>query len=148
MIDDIELAVVGAGPAGIEAATTAALAGVEVALIDSSPKLGGQFFQQMPDPFQCDDHSHHHAKSQQLLKRLESTSVHLLTDTLVWGIFEGVKPDTWCLTLHGPDAPPAHIPRGGRRGPHEVSPRREGMFPCPQSSSRPSTRPPQTRFRF
>jgi NADPH-dependent 2,4-dienoyl-CoA reductase/sulfur reductase-like enzyme len=105
MIDDIELAVVGAGPAGIEAATTAALAGVEVVLIDSSPKPGGQFFQQMPDPFQSDDHSDHHAKTQQLLKRLESTSVHLLQNTLAWGIFEGSKPGTWCLTLHGPDAP-------------------------------------------
>ncbi len=48
MTYDVELAVVGAGPAGIEAATTAALAGVGVALIDTSPKPGGQFFQQMP----------------------------------------------------------------------------------------------------
>jgi len=105
-MDDIELAVVGAGPAGIEAATAAALAGVNVALIDSSPKPGGQFFHQMPDPFECDDDSPHHAKGRQLLQRLESTGVHLLRDTLAWGIFEGPKPGTWCLTLHGPDVPP------------------------------------------
>ncbi len=105
MSDDVELAVVGAGPAGIEAATAAALTGVEVALIDSSPKAGGQYFQQMPDPFQCDDQSDHHAQAMQLLKRLQSTSVRMLHDTLVWGIFEGSKPGTWCLTLHGPDAP-------------------------------------------
>jgi NADPH-dependent 2,4-dienoyl-CoA reductase/sulfur reductase-like enzyme len=105
MIKDVELAVIGAGPAGIEAARTAALAGVEVALIDSSPKPGGQFFQQMPDPFQGDDPSDHYGKAQQLFKRLESTSVHLLQNTLAWGIFEGSKPGTWCLTLHGPDAP-------------------------------------------
>lgn len=106
MIDDVELVVVGAGPAGIEAATTASLAGVHVALIDSSPKPGGQYFQQMPDPFQSEDRSDHHAKAQQLFKRLDSSGVHLLQNTLVWGIFEGSKPGTWCLTLHGPAGPP------------------------------------------
>lgn len=105
MIDDIEMAVVGAGPAGIEAATTAARAGVSVALIDSSPKPGGQFFQQMPDAFLCEDRSDHQAKAQRSLERLGSTSVHLLQNTLAWGIFEGSEPGTWCLTLHGPDAP-------------------------------------------
>ena len=105
MIDDVELVVVGAGPAGIEAAITASQAGVDVTLIDSSPKPGGQYFKQIPAPFQSDDHSDHHAKAQQSFKRLGSSSVHLLQNTLVWGIFEGSKPGTWCLTLHGPDAP-------------------------------------------
>jgi len=41
-----ELAVVGAGPAGIAAALTAADAGVRVVLLDSAPEAGGQFYRQ------------------------------------------------------------------------------------------------------
>jgi NADPH-dependent 2,4-dienoyl-CoA reductase/sulfur reductase-like enzyme len=39
-----DLAVVGAGPAGLATAVTAARAGCRVALLDSGPRLGGQFW--------------------------------------------------------------------------------------------------------
>jgi NADPH-dependent 2,4-dienoyl-CoA reductase/sulfur reductase-like enzyme len=39
-----DLAVVGAGPAGLAAAATAALAGARVALVDAGPRPGGQFW--------------------------------------------------------------------------------------------------------
>lgn len=39
-----DLAVVGAGPAGLAAAVTAAGAGCRVALLDSAPRLGGQYW--------------------------------------------------------------------------------------------------------
>ena len=41
-----ELAVVGAGPAGLAAALAAADAGVRVVLLDSAPEAGGQFYRQ------------------------------------------------------------------------------------------------------
>ncbi|MYX32405.1 MULTISPECIES: NAD(P)/FAD-dependent oxidoreductase [unclassified Streptomyces] len=41
-----ELAVVGAGPAGLAAALEAADAGVRVALVDAAPQAGGQFYRQ------------------------------------------------------------------------------------------------------
>jgi len=41
-----ELAVVGAGPAGLAAALTAADAGVRVVLLDGAPEAGGQFYRQ------------------------------------------------------------------------------------------------------
>ncbi|MDX2811735.1 FAD-dependent oxidoreductase [Streptomyces sp. PA03-5A] len=44
--DRYELAVVGAGPAGIAAALAAADAGVRVALVDAAPQAGGQFYRQ------------------------------------------------------------------------------------------------------
>jgi NADPH-dependent 2,4-dienoyl-CoA reductase/sulfur reductase-like enzyme len=39
-----DVVVVGAGPAGLAAAATAALAGARVALLDGAPRLGGQFW--------------------------------------------------------------------------------------------------------
>lgn len=43
-----DLAVVGAGPAGLAAATTAAGAGLRVVLIDAAGRPGGQYFRQSP----------------------------------------------------------------------------------------------------
>ena len=105
MNDIVELVVVGGGPAGIEAAVAAAQAGAEVILIDSSPRPGGQYFKQLPDAFKCEDHTAHQHKAQKLFQKLASSSVKVYSDTLVWGIFEGSQPDTWCLTLHGTEAP-------------------------------------------
>lgn len=44
-----DLAVVGAGPAGLAAAVTAAHAGCRVALLDSAPRLGGQYWRHQDD---------------------------------------------------------------------------------------------------
>ena len=41
-----ELAVIGAGPAGLAAALTAADTGISVVLLDSAPEAGGQFYRQ------------------------------------------------------------------------------------------------------
>ncbi|MBH0244266.1 FAD-dependent oxidoreductase [Streptomyces cavourensis] len=44
--DGFDLAVVGAGPAGLAAAVTAADGGLRVVLIDASERPGGQYFRQ------------------------------------------------------------------------------------------------------
>ncbi len=105
MITNVELVVIGAGPAGIEAAVTASELGVDVTLVDLSPSLGGQYFQQFPKDFQSKKASASQDKAQQFIKRLDTSRVRVLNNTLVWGIFEGPKSGTWCLTLHGPEAP-------------------------------------------
>jgi NADPH-dependent 2,4-dienoyl-CoA reductase/sulfur reductase-like enzyme len=46
--DQFDLAVVGAGPAGLVAAITAASAGCTVALVDSSDRAGGQYYRHGP----------------------------------------------------------------------------------------------------
>jgi NADPH-dependent 2,4-dienoyl-CoA reductase/sulfur reductase-like enzyme len=46
-----ELAVIGAGPAGMEAAIIASEAGVKTVVIDSYPQSGGQYFKAMPAAF-------------------------------------------------------------------------------------------------
>src|SRR5690606_18428800 len=43
-----DVAVVGAGPAGLAAAATAGLAGASVALLDSGPRPGGQYWRHRP----------------------------------------------------------------------------------------------------
>lgn len=105
MITDVELVVVGAGPAGIEAAVTASELGVDVTLVDLSPSLGGQYFQQFPQDFQSNQVSTAQDMAHQFIKRLNVPRIRVLNNTLVWGIFEGSQSGTWCLTLHGPDAP-------------------------------------------
>jgi len=44
-----DVAVVGAGPAGLAAAATAALGGGRVALVDASPRVGGQYWRHRSD---------------------------------------------------------------------------------------------------
>ena len=50
-----ELAVVGAGPAGMAAAAAAAHFGIDVTVIDEQPRAGGQFLRQPPAGFRIDD---------------------------------------------------------------------------------------------
>lgn len=104
MNETVELAVIGAGPAGIEAALAAAGAGVEVVLIDSSFHPGGQYYKQLPDKFNSSDLDLP-AKARQLFHRLKTSSIHVLEETVVWGAFTGSHPDEWILALHGPTAP-------------------------------------------
>ncbi|SAK72665.1 oxidoreductase [Caballeronia temeraria] len=47
-IERVDIAIIGAGPAGLSAARIAARAGVRVALIDDNPRAGGQIWRQGP----------------------------------------------------------------------------------------------------
>ncbi|MGL4443803.1 MAG: FAD-dependent oxidoreductase, partial [Alsobacter sp.] len=47
----VDVAVVGAGPAGLSAALAAARAGLSVALVDERKQAGGQYFKQPADTF-------------------------------------------------------------------------------------------------
>ena len=46
----VDVAVLGAGPAGIGAAIAAPAAGRSVLLIDEAPVAGGQIYRKLPDP--------------------------------------------------------------------------------------------------
>lgn len=111
MNEPVELVVIGAGPAGLEAAITASRAEVDVTLIDTSPKSGGQYFKQIPDALLGGSRADHRTKGEQLFRQLEASSIRIFHNTLVWGIFEGPLPGTWCLKLHGPDAPNSLLAR-------------------------------------
>ena len=52
-----DLAVIGAGPAGLAAAVAAALRGIEVIVVDERPMAGGQFYKQLGKSHQFDDNA-------------------------------------------------------------------------------------------
>ena len=88
----VELAIVGAGPAGLSAAIEAAKAGVHVVLIDENEKAGGQLFKQTHKFFGTMEH---YAGirgidiGERLLKETEELGVEVLLNTAAWGIFSG-----------------------------------------------------------
>lgn len=70
MTDEIfDVAVVGAGPAGLSAAVAAGEHGLRVALVDASPRLGGQFWRHGPDGETGDAPSGQHGWKQFLALR-------------------------------------------------------------------------------
>lgn len=85
------LVVVGAGPAGIMAAYTAAEAGVQVTLIDDSSRPGGQYYRQSPPDFKTDVPAAAYSgrpEAAALYAKLQHPNVHTIYDSVVWGVFE------------------------------------------------------------
>jgi thioredoxin reductase len=87
-----ELAIVGAGPAGLSAAIEAAGAGVQVILVDENRKPGGQLFKQIHKFFGSKEH---YAGVRgfdigvKLLEEVERCGAEVMLDSVVWGIFKG-----------------------------------------------------------
>ncbi|MBI3979803.1 MAG: FAD-dependent oxidoreductase [Chloroflexi bacterium] len=86
-----EVAVIGAGPAGIAAALAAAGAGARVTVVDEYPTAGGQIYRQLPTAFRVKPgaaRGRDQTRAQALLSRLRSSSVEVCTGTLVWGFHD------------------------------------------------------------
>jgi len=86
-----ELAIVGAGPAGLSAAVEAASAGVHVTLIDENRKPGGQLFKQIHKFFGSKEHYagvRGFEIGMRLLEEVERLGVDVMLDSVVWGIFK------------------------------------------------------------
>jgi NADPH-dependent 2,4-dienoyl-CoA reductase/sulfur reductase-like enzyme len=106
MPEQVQLAIAGAGPAGLAAAVEAAELGIPATVIDMYPRPGGQYYKQLPAEFktgavQRDPISGN--EGQELLSSLESTGTRVLSNTLAWGIFPGEDGPGYLICLHGPD---------------------------------------------
>lgn len=108
--DTFDIAVVGAGPAGLAAATTAAEAGGTVVMIDINERTGGQYYRHPAPEMQVHDVGRlHHAwtEFQQLdraLRRLSASGrLRLVFRTTVWRIEPGPP---FRLHTRGPDSDP------------------------------------------
>jgi thioredoxin reductase/bacterioferritin-associated ferredoxin len=85
------LTVIGAGPAGIMAAYTAADAGMDVTLIDSELQPGGQYYHQSPPEFRFSraiDSKSGRADAPTVLAKLNHPRIRMLCNTQVWGVFD------------------------------------------------------------
>ena len=95
-----DIAIVGAGPAGLSAAIAAAELGLKVTLIDAYRQAGGQYFKQMPPEFSVTPPSKQQKQAESIFGCLSHPNITLLTGTQVWGIYEGNL-----LALFGPQVP-------------------------------------------
>ena len=93
-----DVAVIGAGPAGIAAAVTAAESGASVALLDDNPAPGGQIWR-------GGGSGAHHPEATHWLERLSRSSVTLMAGTRVFyahtGSLEAESDDSLCQILYG-----------------------------------------------
>lgn len=88
---DTDIAVVGAGPAGLSAALAAANAGARAVILDEYPEPGGQFYKQLPAEFDVSDRKrldNEYTKGDALLAAVTQAGVTLSNETLVWGAFD------------------------------------------------------------
>ena len=87
-----DLAIIGAGPAGLAAAIEVAKLGAKVVLIDENASPGGQLFKQIHKFFGSKEH---YAKvrgidiGQNLCKEAKALGVHLMLNTIAFAIYEG-----------------------------------------------------------
>lgn len=93
-----DVCVVGAGPAGLAAASVAARGGATVALIDSAPRPGGQFWRHRAAGLAADADLHHDVE---LFTRLHPGRAHYLPGHQVWTVSAGPAGGT--VRAAGPD---------------------------------------------
>lgn len=82
------LVVIGAGPAGLTAAATAASHGVETALLDEQPSPGGQIYRNIeaiPDK-RAEHLGGEYQRGAEMVRKLRESDAHWLSDTSVWSI--------------------------------------------------------------
>ncbi len=88
---ETDVAIIGAGPAGLSAALEASQIGARVTLIDENARPGGQYFRQLPAAFRLLNRSamgRDYGAGQDLLSRLQDERIRLMSEALVWGSFE------------------------------------------------------------
>jgi D-hydroxyproline dehydrogenase subunit alpha len=107
MPDLIELAIVGAGPAGLAAAAEASDLGLPVTLIDAFPRPGGQYFKQTPSELRSLGPMVHEEAGQMLFERIAQPDVQVISNTAVWGIFP--ENENRLLCLYGPSGAPRRL---------------------------------------
>ncbi len=86
-MDQTPIAIVGGGPAGMNAAIAAAELGAKVTLIDGYAQPGGQYYQQMSG-LVGQPESRRRQKGQAYLQRLNRLDIKILNHTRIWDIDE------------------------------------------------------------
>lgn len=82
--EEVDLAIVGGGPAGMTAALAAAGRGLAVVLVDEGSRPGGQYFKPVAGPHDPASLDAQHRAGEQLRERLAQSDVRPLTGHSVW----------------------------------------------------------------
>lgn len=82
MVEQVELLVIGGGPAGLSASLAAVQSGAQVTLVDAYPQPGGQYYRQPPDRL-VSQSTPHQRQGQALIRRVHQAGVRLLSGTAV-----------------------------------------------------------------
>jgi NADPH-dependent 2,4-dienoyl-CoA reductase/sulfur reductase-like enzyme len=88
----VQLAIVGAGPAGLTAALEAKAAGIDVVVLDENEQPGGQIFRQPPAAFHIADRTRlgrDHARGRKLLDAVSAAGIRVESRVTVWNIAPG-----------------------------------------------------------
>jgi thioredoxin reductase len=86
-VTESDLAIVGAGPAGLAAAARALERGLSVTLLDDNLLPGGQYFRQPPAALRRGAHAtrdREHRRAEALFKAVEHPHLRYLSDAVVW----------------------------------------------------------------
>jgi NADPH-dependent 2,4-dienoyl-CoA reductase/sulfur reductase-like enzyme len=105
MNESYELAVIGAGPAGMEAAIAASEAGVKTVVIDGLPREGGQYFRKLATAYTSSRKTNVEKEGDLLAGKLTEAPATKIFNALTWGIFKEEKREGWLVGLYGQDAP-------------------------------------------
>ena len=84
---NVDVLVVGAGPAGLAAAEAAARAGAQVTIVDERPAPGGQYYKQLAPglrPARSGALDAQFARGFDLIRRVTDLGVDLATEAMVW----------------------------------------------------------------
>jgi thioredoxin reductase len=107
-MEETEVAVVGAGPAGLAASLVLAEAGVAVTIVDEQARPGGQIYRQPPSTFRVSraPRGPGYDAGKELLARAEGAQgIRPLQETLAWGVFgSGAALDGYGDEERGPRA--------------------------------------------
>ncbi len=119
---EFDLIIVGGGPGGLSAAAKASGNDVKVLLVDAGETLGGHYYKELPQDFHGgQDHDGSQARELAGYRRLlGSANTTILSNTQVWGIFQGrettfeqpapdqqdLLPQEYTLYLDGPPGTP------------------------------------------
>ena len=91
LIEETDLAIVGAGPAGLAASVETAKAGARTALIDENNRPGGQLFKQIHKFFGAKEHYagvRGHDIGERLLAETRERGVQVHLDTVAFGLYD------------------------------------------------------------
>jgi len=105
MSETFELAVIGAGPAGMEAAIAASEKGVRTVIIDGLPREGGQYYRKPPAALALPRTTGVEREGSLLSERLAGTRTVQIFNALAWGVFKNEEGEGYSVGLYGSDAP-------------------------------------------